>query len=217
MLVVLAAMGACRSQPIATTSVEYIRQVSSSGEIAPCRSVTGGDPGKMDSYMVEVWEYNDTASGLADGGVLASSSNTIECQRCIAPNSGLCHLERQRICRCGPRMNVDPNQLGPSLAGLRVEGIDANYAYCLRAIAIDSGTISSSDPGPDADTDCNCDDEWSMALFLIDSARMCAMSERAAAGPVGFEMYITCPGDGVNFRFPNPNTPYQQCLFPTAN
>jgi hypothetical protein len=211
-------MAACRSQPVETTSVEYIRQTLSDGEIAPCRSATGSDPGMMDSYMVEIWEYNDNASSLSEGGILASSSNTSECQRCIA-SSDVCHLERQRICRCGPRMHVDPAQLGPSLAGLRVEGIDANYAYCLRAIAIDSGSLgSSAPPAPDADTDCDCDDEWSMTPFLMDSARLCAMSERAAAGPVGFEMYITCPGDGVNFRFPTLNsTPYQQCLFPTAN
>jgi hypothetical protein len=185
-LLCMAASVGCRDQPHDDTLAEFTRFENNS-----CTGVGGRSIGNMDLYVVEVYEVEDAMK-------IGTSRN--DCQRCVA-DPELCHLEKQS-CRCAGPVAASPALLQQQMDGMRIEGIDNTYAYCLRVMAVDRGVLAAASPQA-----CECDPNWTAPTFLSQRTRLCALSSPRGTGPLDFQLDVRCPGD-------TDWNPFNECLFP---
>jgi hypothetical protein len=197
------ALGGCHGQPVQVTEASFTHR-------GICEGPGGASVGNMDGYIVQMYEFNDPAA--------ANPQDRSSCARCVA-SPDVCHLERE-TCLCGNDTPATDVNLATSLRGFGLEGIDANYPYCLRVIALDLGTLALSSDAA-SDSLCSCDATWTTADFLTSSAQLCATTTAPfSAGPLQFMLNVVCPGDGSVGQGPPgqgaSGQAFNQCLFPPS-
>jgi hypothetical protein len=201
---VVAAGGACRQPDVIDTTAEFVRP-SDTGGFNTCTGPNNGPLGRMDTYVVELYDVETTGLG----------ETAMDCQTCIG-TAGDCVMRHQPMCTCGSSIPADWQSLGPQLQGTRIEGLDQTDIYCMRVIAIDRG--ATTEPGPTEP--CVCDPKYMTSDFLSTQARLCALGPPRPVSPLRISLEVRCEGDvlpppGSGGRNRNIAS-FQDCITPPA-
>jgi hypothetical protein len=200
---IVAAGGACRQPDVIDTTAEFVRP-SDTGGFNTCTGPNNGPLGRMDTYVVELYDVEATGS---------AGDTAMDCQRCIG-TTGDCVMRHAPMCACGSSIPADWQSLGPQLQGTRIEGLDQTDIYCMRVIAIDRG--ATTEPGPTEP--CVCDPKYMTTDFLASQARLCALGPPRPVSPLRISLEVRCEGDVA----PPPGTrnrntaSFQDCITPPA-
>lgn len=187
-LLLAAALGAgCREEPVDVTEATFFRPNGNDrGDPPACQTFDGQPLGQVETYVVQVYEIEDRSQ-------VAASPSRLDCQHCLQ-NPSWCHPQAPS-CVCGPKAWATPDVLPEALMGTRIQGLDGDYLYCVRVLALSAGRLSSGD----SPTSCACQPDWTDPSFQESNTRICALSAPRNTGPLGFQLEVRCPSDS-NFR-----------------
>jgi hypothetical protein len=94
----------------------------------------------MNAYVIDVFAFLD-----ADEDSPPTCLSCYESQSCARV---------VRKCWCGPSQKVGPQELAKALSGVRFPGLNAEDAYCVRAVAVQIPATYTSI------SECICKDRW---------------------------------------------------------